>query len=155
MDLETRHIYNRDLYYNPGIGRFLSEDPIGFSSGDTNMYRYVKNNPVRHTDPFGLEMMAGEDGSVIPDLDAHNKPLEDVYPEDLLLLLDGLGPAKAGANVMFSRGGAMNCGQHLRTGVGKYGNRKVFRTSGDLVPTKSKHIDWKELGPWDGNGDLF
>lgn len=34
-------------------GRFLSEDPIGFMSGDTNFYRYVGNNPIRDRDPSG------------------------------------------------------------------------------------------------------
>jgi RHS repeat-associated protein len=39
--------------YNPSTGRFLSEDPIGFSSGDLNLYRYVNNSPVIYTDPLG------------------------------------------------------------------------------------------------------
>jgi len=32
----------------------LSEDPIGFKSGDTNFYRYVLNDPISNTDPSGL-----------------------------------------------------------------------------------------------------
>jgi uncharacterized protein RhaS with RHS repeats len=32
----------------------LSEDPIGFWSGDYNFYRYVQNNPVNWIDPWGL-----------------------------------------------------------------------------------------------------
>ena len=35
------------------MGRFLSEDPIGFISGDYNMYRYLENNPILNTDPSG------------------------------------------------------------------------------------------------------
>jgi len=31
----------------------LSEDPIGFKSGDYNLYMYVKNNPITYTDPKG------------------------------------------------------------------------------------------------------
>ncbi len=42
--------------YDPGIGRWLSEDPIGFEAGDSNLYRYVANNPTNHTDPSGLEL---------------------------------------------------------------------------------------------------
>lgn len=28
-------------------------DPIGLDGGDTNMYRYVGNNPITRIDPFG------------------------------------------------------------------------------------------------------
>jgi hypothetical protein len=42
-------------YYSPGAGRFLSEDPIGFRSGDFNLYRYASNTPVLNNDPFGLK----------------------------------------------------------------------------------------------------
>ena len=39
--------------YDPSIGRWLSEDPIGFDGGDANLYRFVGNDPVNHTDPTG------------------------------------------------------------------------------------------------------
>jgi RHS repeat-associated protein len=44
----------RNRYYNPTQGRFVSEDPIGLSGGDVNVYRYVNNNPVQLKDPSGL-----------------------------------------------------------------------------------------------------
>jgi RHS repeat-associated protein len=44
----------RARYYNPAWGRFISEDPIGLSAGDVNLYRYVANNPVQVNDPSGL-----------------------------------------------------------------------------------------------------
>ncbi|WP_156979744.1 RHS repeat-associated core domain-containing protein [Bacteriovorax sp. BAL6_X] len=28
---------SHNRYYNPGLGRFVSEDPIGFAGGDTNI----------------------------------------------------------------------------------------------------------------------
>ncbi len=40
-------------YYDPETGRFLSEDPLGEGGGDTNLYRYVGNNPVNVIDPSG------------------------------------------------------------------------------------------------------
>ena len=37
--------YMRARYYNPEIGRFISEDPSGFGGGDVNLYAYCGNNP--------------------------------------------------------------------------------------------------------------
>ena len=47
----------RHRFYSPDIGRFLQADPIGFHGDRTNLYRYCKNNPVTHWDPFGLEII--------------------------------------------------------------------------------------------------
>jgi RHS repeat-associated protein len=48
-------LYNyRYRYYSPGFGRFLQPNPIGFSGGDVNLYRYTLNNPVNEMDPMGL-----------------------------------------------------------------------------------------------------
>src|SRR5262245_9559762 len=46
--------YNRARYYDPTIGKWTSTDPIGFSAGDTNLYRYVANGPTNATDATGL-----------------------------------------------------------------------------------------------------
>jgi len=46
--------YMRARYYDPSVGRFISEDPIGFDGGDVNLYGYVLNNPVHFVDPLGL-----------------------------------------------------------------------------------------------------
>src|SRR5262249_21961884 len=41
--------------YDPVPGGFVSDDPIGLAGGDTNVRRYVGNNPVGFIDPSGLE----------------------------------------------------------------------------------------------------
>jgi RHS repeat-associated protein len=46
---------NRNRWYDPATGRWLSEDPIGFWAGDSNLLRYVGNDPVNYIDPSGLE----------------------------------------------------------------------------------------------------
>ena len=46
FDAETSLYYDRARYYDSQIGRFLSEDPIGFEGGDNNVYRYSFNDPV-------------------------------------------------------------------------------------------------------------
>ncbi|WP_295421970.1 RHS repeat-associated core domain-containing protein, partial [Sulfurovum sp.] len=52
MDDEDLYYY-RARYYDPTIQQFLSEDLIGFASGDFNFYRYVLNSPVNYIDPYG------------------------------------------------------------------------------------------------------
>lgn len=47
--------FSRARHYDPKIGRFISEDPIGFEGGDINLYGYVWNSPLRFTDPMGLQ----------------------------------------------------------------------------------------------------
>nr|WP_250566064.1 RHS repeat-associated core domain-containing protein [Adonisia turfae] len=46
-------MYYRAHYYDPAVGRFLSEDSLGFDAGDANLYRYVFNGPTNYTDPSG------------------------------------------------------------------------------------------------------
>ena len=50
--------YMKARYYDPNVGRFISEDPIGFDGGDINLHAYVKNNPIMLVDPMGLDILA-------------------------------------------------------------------------------------------------
>jgi RHS repeat-associated protein len=52
-DPEAGLYYYRARYYDPQVGRFVSEDPIGFAGG-LNFYGYVDGNPKEWLDPFGL-----------------------------------------------------------------------------------------------------
>jgi RHS repeat-associated protein len=53
FDKSTGLQNNLHRWYDPNVGRWLSEDPIGFAAGDPNLYRYVGNSPTMHTDPTG------------------------------------------------------------------------------------------------------
>jgi RHS repeat-associated protein len=44
----------RNRVYSPSLGRWLSNDPLGFKSGDANHFYYLSNNPNTHIDPIGL-----------------------------------------------------------------------------------------------------
>ena len=57
-DAETGLHYNRFRYYDPEIGRFIHQDPIGLFGG-INLYQYAPN-PIIWIGPLGL---AGQGGT--------------------------------------------------------------------------------------------
>jgi RHS repeat-associated protein len=50
----------RSRYYNPGLGRFLSVDPLADYYPDQSPYLYAYNNPIRFIDVDGLYGDEGE-----------------------------------------------------------------------------------------------
>jgi RHS repeat-associated protein len=60
----TAFYFFRARYYAGGLGRFISEDPLGFGGGDTNLYAYVGNSPLNATDPSGMCVVGAIIGGV-------------------------------------------------------------------------------------------
>lgn len=60
--------------YQPGLGRFLQTDPIGYEAGP-NLYAYVGADPINWIDPLGLS------GSIICVYPAKNENTDDVVGE--------------------------------------------------------------------------
>ena len=54
FDTETNLQFSRARYYDPLIGRFISEDPQRFNAS-INFYAYVDDDPVNWMDPAGLD----------------------------------------------------------------------------------------------------
>lgn len=52
-DEETGLYYFGARYYAAWLGRWTSSDPAGFVDG-LNLFRYCRNNPIVHNDPFGM-----------------------------------------------------------------------------------------------------
>ena len=52
-------------YYDPVIGRFYSNDPVGYTLENPvmsfNRYLYVNNNPYKYIDPTGMYLTAREE----------------------------------------------------------------------------------------------
>lgn len=48
----TGLMYYRARFYDPQLGRFISEDPVGLEGG-INAFAYVGNDPANTTDPLG------------------------------------------------------------------------------------------------------
>jgi RHS repeat-associated protein len=57
FDAESGLHYNRQRYYDPSQGTYLSPDPLGNPDGP-NAYAYVANNPITNVDPDGLILFA-------------------------------------------------------------------------------------------------
>ncbi|GHU06982.1 hypothetical protein FACS1894158_14670 [Betaproteobacteria bacterium] len=51
-DSETGLHYNFNRYYDPEIGRYVTQDPVGIEGG-INLYAYVNGGPLIYVDPTG------------------------------------------------------------------------------------------------------
>ncbi len=54
FDSTTGNYFYRARFMNPLIGRFTSNDPLGFDAGDNNLFGYLANAPTVGSDPTGL-----------------------------------------------------------------------------------------------------
>jgi RHS repeat-associated protein len=59
FDAETGLYYYRARYYDPRLGRFISEDPIAIDVRP-NLYAYVLDSPVNFTDPLGWDAITDD-----------------------------------------------------------------------------------------------
>jgi hypothetical protein len=49
----SNSVFQAQAYYHPDEGRWLSRDPIG-EGGGRNLYSFVRNEPMAHSDALGL-----------------------------------------------------------------------------------------------------
>jgi RHS repeat-associated protein len=64
-DAGTGQYYFRARYYGAGVGRFRSQDSVGFAAGDVDLYRYGRNNSAASTDPTGNMALAAVGGAAL------------------------------------------------------------------------------------------
>ena len=57
-DKNTRLQYNTFRYYDPNVGRFVSQNPIGLAGGNS-LHQYAAH-PSAWFDPFGLAFDTGK-----------------------------------------------------------------------------------------------
>jgi len=118
LDSETNLYYFRARYYDPSVGRFISEDPLGLSGG-MNAYAYARNDPINHNDPTGL-CSGGGRRKPIPKSAGLSASSGSCDFEDVVDAVDqwfmqnygfGLADALAGTNgdCLFSGGGGWSC----------------------------------------------
>ncbi|WP_306475297.1 RHS repeat-associated core domain-containing protein, partial [Erwinia amylovora] len=70
-DSETGLHYNLFRYYEPDVGRFTTQDPVGLAGG-LNLYAYAPN-PYGWVDPLGLAKCGASGGYKTGDVDPHGK----------------------------------------------------------------------------------
>src|SRR5262245_32086466 len=58
LDYESQLMIIRNRVYHPDL-EWIQRDPLGFHSGDVNLYRYVSSNPTNAVDPLGLDVWDG------------------------------------------------------------------------------------------------
>lgn len=108
-DTSTGLHYNTFRYYDPDIGRFISQDPIGLGGGE-NLYAYAPN-PSRWLDPYGLNKATWQlfdsngrlidSGDLTPDRGARNIPgrVGDTEQKILRHIEEAHGPRLKGSQL--------------------------------------------------------
>lgn len=75
FDEETGLHYNRFRYYDPGLGRFASQDPIGLAGG-ANLFQYAANT-FSWIDPLGLNSQRKKSNQINRKCDCEKWKLEN------------------------------------------------------------------------------
>ena len=161
FDLESGLFYYRARYYDPRIGRFLSEDPIEYFDS-LNLYEYLWGNPINWVDPYGLSVTSPKNywevylRSRLPFVYFPSLALSDLGYEysskarefladpearDICITavttaatigVGGGGIIGKAGKFLFGKRGLLNRNPFLRIGEGRHKGR-VFRVAGELI----------------------
>ena len=117
LDAETGLQYNRARWYDPTVGRWISQDPMGFAAGDSNLYRYVTNAPTDYGDPSGNDPLIFKIFGIAKqafdgDLAKQAKIAYDKYQEYSKQVQDG-------ADYLFSNPAASQLRDEIEKKIGK------------------------------------
>src|SRR5690554_5034456 len=77
-DVSTGLYYFNARYYDPAIGRFITEDS---AKDGVNWYVYCGNNPLRYVDPTGNEAWEGQKEWTEEDWEKYHKYVEEQLPD--------------------------------------------------------------------------
>ncbi|WP_176700705.1 RHS repeat-associated core domain-containing protein [Gilliamella sp. WF3-4] len=81
-DEETGLHYNLNRYYDPFIGRYITQDPLGILGG-LNSYQYAGSDPINWIDPLGLIKVADKGVEGIIGKEADTQLVPDTFVSDV------------------------------------------------------------------------
>jgi RHS repeat-associated protein len=154
--------WNINRWYDANVGRWCSEDPIGFNGGDNNLVRYVNNNPCFFSDQHGKNkevfvsafnnaVIAATQHSVSngPNQPTHFADVFNIRPF-LLKLSDNL----VGGTYTFNMVPAVTGGASARY----YPYSNTFEFQSNIAPATAVHeaahaYNDKKLGIWSADYD--
>lgn len=123
-DVETGLYYNRFRYFDPNLGRYLSQDPIGLLGG-FEIYGYV-SDPAGWIDPLGLASCKSASEN-LPQL--RGKSVSEV---EKILKKNGFVQTKVSASAAKNQTWKHADGSEVR--IHPYGNVKDTMKSGAVTP---------------------
>jgi RHS repeat-associated protein len=138
QDAATGLTYMQARYYDPVVSRFLSPDPVGFSTARPEMfnrYAYVGNDPINATDPDGRVLRAIVSGAKIVrrTIKAHgnvNKAVRDEIADIMDTGATLADPSASGFEKLIAVG-------ELASGIDLPGNNAT-REAPDALPINSR-----------------
>ncbi len=144
FDSETGLHYNTFRYYDPEVGRFTIQDPVGLSGG-TNLYGYVLN-PTNWIDPAGLTPCMGKPsqrsaGGIGAKYDPVNGQGLYVSTDNGVIKYVGRGDATARLGVHAATPGKSHLQQHvifdnnLTKAEAKFLEQKIMNLNGGALST--------------------
>jgi RHS repeat-associated protein len=156
FDAETGLHYNRYRYYDPGLGRYLQSDPIGYRGSDVNLYAYC-TNPLTGVDLFGLSCKTakGDSDTAGQALDGRDHPPPSKSPKgssvprgkEILRSFSSLNDARADARTSSGLGDdavpfIAELGPHQGRVVGAMSpdGKRGWRLDWD--ESKGFHVNW-------------
>ena len=127
-DQATGYYYCQQRYYDPGNGRWVTRDPIGYAGG-VNVYGYCNSNPAYRIDPLGfgtlslseelrdeIENLLGLNPSVTPEDAGMVEAMETAF--ETILEHYGGAPANAVGPGMTAHTGCETLGKGMQQAIG-------------------------------------
>ena len=147
----TGMTHHQFRWYDAQLGKWISEDPLGFAAGDINTTRYVANAPLSYTDPTGLIAVSiaggnndagngGQDPQQFTDDEQRLINLANGDPHVLREVNDLLDVADQTGGMRWRRHSCIHWTQCFR----------VNRIEGDVYPYRRLVVDavqWDWTGP--------